>query len=243
MEALIDSRYLPITFSAGFLEADVSLVAAESQKWARRLGWVVRMTNFVEGSLETLSSLFPLTMPIITRTLFLMTRSSWTACFNNSEAGADVVSLISYLSQTIGCRGVLVTCIPRKFTLDIVGARSRPRSYCEGVQFTLYDPAIAQFPNCARAISLINHDGKWEFDTVGSPLAFEATDVYQAKEIGARFSPSLLEDYCRHLGIAIFDRDFFRGKAVMEQIEVQKVIDEKTIRSLFSPKNKGWRLS
>ncbi len=237
MEDLIDSRYLPITFSAGFLEAELPSVIAENYKWERSLGWDTTMTEFAEASLDTLTSLFPLTMPD-QRALFLMTRSSWTVCFDNGEMGTDAESLVSYLSHVIGCRGLTVTCIPREFTLDIPGAKVRPRGFYAAIQFTLYDPAVAPFPNCARAISLIEDSGKWEFDTVGTPLEFEDIDVYKARYVRARFSPQLLGDYCRHLGISLFEQDFYRGRAVMEQVDKRKAIDEKTILSLFSLKKK-----
>ena len=237
MEDLIDSRYLPITFSAGFLEAELPSVITENYKWVRSLGGEVTQTEFAQGSLDTLASLFPLTMPD-KRTLFLMTQSLWTVCFDNGETGTDAASLVSYLSHVIGCRGLTVTCIPRDFTLDIPGAAVRPRDFYAAMQFTLYDPNVAPFPNCARAISLIEDNGNWEFDTVGTPLEFEDIDLYKAKDVRARFSPQLLGDYCRHLGISLFERNFYRGRAVMEQVDKRKAIDEKTILSLFSQKKK-----
>ena len=62
-----------------------------------------------------------------------------------------------------------------------------------------------------RSVSVINDVRGWEFNTVGTVQDFEQAERYTASRIADRVTPELLEDYCRALGITLFDETFDGG--------------------------------
>ena len=63
-----------------------------------------------------------------------------------------------------------------------------------------------------RAIAA-HKESRWEFSANGEPLPFEETEQYQAKRIKDRLTFEMVERYCRHLGIELFDPEFYAGDA------------------------------
>ena len=60
-------------------------------------------------------------------------------------------------------------------------------------------------------MSVINDVRGWKFDQLGAVQDFEQADRYAAKRIAERFTPEMLEEYCRALGIELFDENFYGG--------------------------------
>ena len=69
--------------------------------------------------------------------------------------------------------------------------------------------------NIERSVSVINDVGGWEFNSVGSVQGFEQVERYSARRIADRFTPEMLEEYGRALGLELFDEAFYGGAGLI----------------------------
>ena len=150
--------------------------------------------------------MLPLTSGDFRRLLFLPTRSNWTAYFENGWRGNDV-SAVSVLNRRLGCRVIRAAYIPHTIRKTPTGQRGR---YGATILEIYAAKPIAGSPlNVQRSIYVANDGGRWKFGAHGEPLPFEQMERYQAKTIRDRFTPDMLDDYLRHLGIVFFSADFY----------------------------------
>jgi len=193
---LLANRFAPTTFVIGFLERDVDAVVRADTAWCAGIGRFSHRA--VAGDLGAmLGELEPLSGPL-TRRLWVQTNSGWTAYFDNSIIGSDPYGPICYLSRQLGCRGLTISCCP-----DI-------RGVCYGqTRFDLYGQEPVNVFNCTRSVGATNDGGRWSWDIVGEPLAFEETETYSRKRIKDRFAPELAVRYCSALGVNPYVEDFY----------------------------------
>lgn len=202
---LLEDRWAPVTSELGFLETDAERAARAYAAWqggllARR-GISVGVSP-VSGTLEqTLSSLFPLNNAERRRHLFIPTRSPWTAYVDNSWQGADAASAMSYMAQTLGCRGMRVVAVPHTLRKD--------KGRYGAVMFELYGPQQTHWLNYLRTLYVSNDGGRWVFGQSGTPFLFEKLEQYQARKVRDRFTFDLLKEYLQHLGLSPFQEDFY----------------------------------
>jgi hypothetical protein len=143
---------------------------------------------------QALSLLDPLTTPW-TRELLISTESPWTAYFNNQSIGGDPFPPVSYLSQLLGCRGLVILSAPDgSFGFFLIG--SEP----------------TEFLSVKRMVRVLDDgDRGWQFSTLGTPLPFEDTSRYASPGVREKLDDELLERYCAEFGIHLYDDDFYRG--------------------------------
>ena len=197
---LLDDRFAPITFSIGFLEAPFTSVIDADSAWRSAIGNYP--TRPLAGDLpELLSALLPLTGPLA-RHLWVEASDGWTAYFDNFINGGDPWGTIVQLSTSLGCRGVMCTCVP-----------ATPTTY-GGTRFDLYGQAPTMSFNCTRTVAAIDDDG-WVWSAEGAVQPFEETDAYRARRIRDRLTPAMIDRYCRALGIRAFDADFYRRSGLL----------------------------
>jgi hypothetical protein len=207
---LYDDRYAPITSEIEFLECDTKRAADAFQEWQLPIQTVrgVRLNRReLVGDLPAkLESLLPLTSHEARRFLFLPTQSNWTAYFENGWRGNDV-SAISYLSRKMRCRAIRAVCIPHTIRKTPTGELGR---YGATI-FEVYaaDSTGCSFLNIQRSISAANDGGRWRFDANGEPLGFEQLERYEVRQIRERFTPEILDEYLRNLGVYFFSPDFY----------------------------------
>jgi hypothetical protein len=72
--------------------------------------------------------------------------------------------------------------------------------------------------NYERSISAANDGSKWRFDVIGAEQPFEETDCYSARKIQDRFTPEMLDRYCRALAVRVFDERFYDGPGLLAVI-------------------------
>lgn len=85
------------------------------------------------------------------------------------------------------------------------------------ISFAIYTAEDQEWLNQLHTISL-SFDSRWSFKTTGIVQPFEKLEHYQAKRVKDRFSARLLEDYCKALGLRVFDGDFFGPAALLIDI-------------------------
>jgi hypothetical protein len=61
-------------------------------------------------------------------------------------------------------------------------------------------------------------ESRWEWHEHGTPFPWEETEAYTAKRIKDRLTPEMVERYAKHMGIDLFDPDYYSGRAVIVRI-------------------------
>ena len=224
MKYLLDNKYAPLTFKWGFLELPLQTVGQAYARWVKGLLKSVKVTEINCSLEEALRQLEPLDMGS-QRVLFLSTQSNWTAYFDNGSIGGNPATVVGYLSQSLECRGVDCASIPNTLSRQDKGKRGT----WGAVMFTLYAPQPRKFLNVDRAITLINDVGGWTFRTTGDPQPFEQPERYEARKKADRFTSEMLENYCRALGIDLFNPDFYGGQGLLIHAEPRFLPKLKTI--------------
>lgn len=211
MKYLLDNQYAPTTFSWGFIHAPFPQTTKTFLSWSDSVFKQFDLEYDVlhcHGSLpELLEKLFPVSSPS-NREILMATHSAWTAYFDNGSNQGDPFSRVGHLCQEMKCRGAAVTCAPHRHPEEDTGVYG-------AVQFQLFAPHETHFLNYERGVSVAHDGDQWVFDATGSVQPFEETLEYDAHRVRDRFTPEMLERYCRALGIDLFNPDFYGPNAVL----------------------------
>jgi hypothetical protein len=210
MKYLFDNKLAPLTFNWGFLEASVDAVGSAYVRWQRTILQSVKVTVVNLPLADALRRLEPLDTGS-QRVLFLSTKARWTACFDNGTKGGNPSTFVGELAEQMKCRGVACGCIPNTLTRRDAGKLGT----WGAVKFTLFAPEKREFLNIERGVSVTNDVRGWEFKAIGSVQDFEQVERYAATKIADRFTPEMLDGYCRALGINLFDEDFYGGAGIV----------------------------
>jgi hypothetical protein len=73
------------------------------------------------------------------------------------------------------------------------------------IGFSVFGPIPTDFSNHVRAVQLSRDGQKWHWVTTGTPQVYESLSSYEAPRVTNRFTPQLLDDYLRALGIDAFN--------------------------------------
>jgi hypothetical protein len=206
MKHLLDNKLAPLTFNWGFLEAPVDAVSAAYTRWQKKILQSVKVSTIDLPLADALRLLEPLDTGS-QRLLLLSTKGRWTACFDNGAKGGNPSTFVGELSQQMKCRGITCGSVPNTLTKSDRGKLGT----WGAVKFTLFAPEEREYLNIERSVSVINDVRGWTFNSVGTVQDFEQVDRYAARKIADRFTPEMLEDYCRAFGINLFDEDFYGG--------------------------------
>jgi len=202
---LLDERWAPVTSEMGFLEARAEHAARAFAAWETGVlasrGITVQVRP-VSGSLEqALSALLPLTDAERQRYLFMPTRSPWTAYFDNGWRRTEAWGPMSYMAETLGCRGLRVVAVPHTLRKD--------KGRYGAVMLEVYGPHKTDWLNNLRTLYVANDGGRWVFGQSGEPFPFEKLERYEARRVRDRFTFDMLKEYLHHLGLAPFEEGFY----------------------------------
>ncbi len=226
MKYLLDNQLAPLTFSWAFLEAPLDVVVASVKQWREGYGRRLAISSHKGEVARLLLHLAPLANTR-NRELFIGTNSGWTAYFDNDRNGGDVFTPASYLPKAFGMRGVAVSAAPNTMKSN----RKDARGIYGGVRMSVYATRDIKYHNCLRSIAALNDGGKWVFHADGEVQSWEEPGRYQAKRIADRFTPELLETYCRHFGLNIFEPAFYGPDAVLiasdEPVSMIQTLEER----------------
>jgi hypothetical protein len=205
-------RYAPLTSLVGFLSAPLEEVADAYEAWSgsvlREYGATLTRKQVSVDAESFPRLLEPLTVPVAVRFLFVHVNNGWTAYFDNFRGGPDQ-SRPEVLAEKLRCKCIIAAWVPN--TMPRRASRETKGHYGH-TRFSYYgfDEGVR------RTVEVINDGGRWDFDTIGTPLLFERTEPYTAKRVQDRFTPQLLDEYAAHYGIDYFRLSFyFPGQGVL----------------------------
>lgn len=196
-------QYAPVTTHMAFFEMSAAEFAnalfgrtdAITKMWD--FPWQVKKQT-VSGTLANkLDGLLPLTTVRSSKTLVSATRSGWVAYIPNSYRGGDVHAEPDFLAKTLRVR-----------SLSVVLTEDVPRGQPGSLQFVLRDGRGDDMTT--RSIT-VHKESRWEFSEFGERMPFEEIENYNAKKIKDRLTIEMIERYCGHFGIELFDTSFYSG--------------------------------
>ena len=207
----------PITFARGFIEAPLSILTEVVIPWRQSLKHQVTTRPLSLPLRESLRELGQLSS-YGGRELWMESHSKWLACFTNGLDGG--YGPVSFLAQECKTRAVVVQCAPHTMPLR---AMKDTKGIWGTTQFELYGPEQTDFLNYVGTVAAANDGGRWVFHARGEVQPFEQIERYDAPRVRDRFTPEMLESYCRALGIDVFNESFYKPSAVlMEDLPAYK---------------------
>ncbi len=204
---LLDDECYPTTSEIGFVELPVTEAASILASECDRIR--LRMSHHAGPLRDALYKLLPLTSSERVRMLFIQTASRWTAYFDSSSAGTDSFPIVANLAEH-RCMGMKVAADPKFGTIwSVYGPEA------------IGDPEL--FVNSVRHISATDEGvGNWEFRQAGKPFPFEDVSHYSKRRIRDRFPIELLVQYLARFDIDLFSADFYRGPAVLLEMQLYR---------------------
>ena len=213
-------RYAPTTNLMAFLEVPYDKLVDCIAQWERKRDKyreVPIQKIEIGGTWEQrLNSLLPLTLHS-PKAMISETQSRWCGYVDNGMQGTDLNSDPYFLCQELGIREI-----------SVVMVRDIPKIEPGSTQFNYYDGTRAEkvvsatgwhYKVPGRSV-LAHRESRWEFEEWGEPFPFEELEQYQARRIKDRLTPEMVERYCSHFGIDLFNPDFYSGRACIFERQV-----------------------
>lgn len=182
--------------SFGLVRAPCEAVAEEFFNWQQAIlkpyGFKLSRERMEGPLLGVLDALIPRTAPITIRYLF-WPLGPWTLYFDNGIGGTDASppEVLSGRMQVDAIRAVAA--------IEQIEPNGRVKEYGA----TMFEYYTAGAPR--RIVFAADDGGRWKFDQIGEPFAFEELDRYKARSIRERFTPPMLFRYLRQLGVPLED--------------------------------------
>lgn len=210
--SFVNDDLIPLTKSVGLISAELSGAADAYEKWQNAiLGeygmWVTRR-EITGPPQQLLEELLPLTSPVPMRSVFISTRSKWTAYFNNWVGGTEPIGPMKVLARRLGCDAMRVT-LSRQTLPD------RPSKEDEGTFGSVIWEVYGPDGKTRRSVYAANDGGSWKFGAKGTPFAFEDTDAYVRKKVRDRFTEEMLKEYLAAMGARPADESWYGQDGVL----------------------------
>lgn len=205
-------RYAPVTTAFSIIDVNYDDVVSEWIEWTKSiqatLDWDVPVGQ-IDGHLE--GKLWKL-LPLDGRNRLLTeTRDGRVAIFANSRFGdgssdASVIARnhqaqlwqLVFVADSVS--GNLNRIGSTQFNWDDYGTKT---DHWVGHKFR----------------SLAAHkESRWEWHEGGEPFPWEELETYKAKRKKERLIPEMVERYCHHFGIELFDPDYYAGRATIVRL-------------------------
>jgi hypothetical protein len=200
-------RFVPVTTGFAFLEfpfrrlCDAMLEREKAVNAMWGFPFKVKAERIRAPLDQKLEHLLPLTVPVPTRLLLIETRSDWVAWLENKARSPDPGSQPRYMGRQLRAR-----------RLSLMISQEIPDQNIGSTQFIFEDDTRA--PALTRTIAA-HKESRWEFSEHGPRLPFEEVEAYSARRIKDRLTPEMVERYCGHFGIELFDPDFYDGEGFL----------------------------
>ena len=213
-------RYAPTTNLMAFLEVPYDKLVDGLAQWERKQDKyreVPVQKIEIGGTWEQrLNSLLPLTLHS-PKAMISETQSPWCVYVDNGMQRTDLNSDPRYLCKTLGIREVSVVMV-KDIPNDQPG--STQFIYMDGTRAEKIGTPTDYYYKIPSRYVLAHRESRWEFEEWGEPFPFEELEQYQARRIKDRLTPEMVERYCSHFGIDLFNPDFYSGRACIFERQV-----------------------
>lgn len=209
---LLDGRLEPITWSLGFVRADLSTCSGAYLAWQQRVlfpyGITVEWRPVQKDLSALLLDLTPLETTPIRSILVGSVDAKWTAYFDCDLTASGTASVVPVLSECVSTEAYV-------FRSQV--ARQRAATTRDPVRWQSVATSFEKFVggDSMRSVVCVEQDGKWTFEAFGQPLPFEDVAKYSARRVRARFGATDLERYASAVGIRPFSPAFYAPDAVL----------------------------
>jgi hypothetical protein len=201
----------PFTSIIYFLEAPFDRIVSEHAAWRVEIASPFRERE-LHAPLSSLSrNLEPVVMPSTTYA-FVETASAWTALFSQQSD----LNWADRFAVRLGTRVVCTSYSPA------VVRGGEVRRYAD-VSFRITDGAAKDTPlHCTRALQASQQGTRWDWDDLGTPLAFEETNAYRSRRVRDRFDLPRMNRYCVALGIRRSEAEFYGPRAALIELDTSR---------------------
>ncbi|QMT39624.1 hypothetical protein H3L94_07000 [Neisseria shayeganii] len=204
-------RYAPTTNIMAFLEVPYDKLVDSIAQWERKRDKyreVPAQKIDIDGTWgQRLNSLLPLDR---SKVMISETQSQWCVYVDNSRQGTDLNSDPYFLYKELGVREISVVMVR---DIPKVKPGSTQFMYGDGTQATKIVSETGWHYEAPGRYIAAHRENRWEFEEWGDPFPFEEVEQYQAQRIKDRLTPAMVERYCSHFGIDLFNPDFYSGRA------------------------------
>ena len=211
-------RYAPTTNSMAFFNIPYDELVDFIVQWERERDKYrevpVQKTDIGGTWEQRLNSLLPLNR---SKVMISETQSQWCAYVDNGMRGTDIYSDPSYLCQRLGVHEVAITMVR---DIPKIKPGSTQFSYSDGSKAKKIVSETGYYYEVPGRYIAAHRESRWEFVEQGEPFPFEEVEQYQARRIKDRLTPEMVERYCGHLGIDLFNPDFYSGRACIFETQV-----------------------
>jgi hypothetical protein len=202
-------KYAPVTTGFSIVDIGYDDVIQHWINWKMgnqiSLGWTAPISQVNCGLPEKLHMLLPLDCQ---KRLLTETSDGKIAMFSNFPHG-DGSSEAAYLANEF-----------KRERFRFVGVKGGKTGALEQIGSTQFDWTDYStktdhwvghpFRNIAA-----HKESRWEWHENGEPFPWEEFETYKERRIKDRLTPAMVERYCRHFGIELFDPDYYAGRATL----------------------------
>jgi hypothetical protein len=214
-------KYAPVTTKFTVLRTGLDRVYNFWIEWHRRNwevnGFKLEIQHF-EGALSNkLDAMLPLDNKQI---LLTETKDGRLAIFENSSVGSGSTDA-NYLANSFKLEKINFT-----FVHDGMAGKLK-RIGSTQFYWVDYDSEVVNGWRYTRSRYIAAHkESRWEWDEHGTPFPWEETEAYSAKRIKDRLTPEMVERYAKHMGIDLFDPDYYSGRGVIVRLGPPPAADD-----------------
>lgn len=203
-------RYAPVTTAFSIVDISYDEVLPFWIDWTTNLQKMLKWSAPVEHIACSLTEKLDLLLPLDgQKRLLTETADGKIAVFSNMPHG-DGSSDAAYLAAVFKKVRIMVTMT----TPGMVGEVEKLGSTQFGWED--YGNNVRQKPGGQKHRSISAHkESRWEWHEGGDPFPWEEFETYKERRIKDRMTPEMVERYCRHFGIELFDPDYYAGRATL----------------------------
>ena len=200
-------KYQPVTWYIGVIEAVPEAVVAAIQPLYMPNDTVLQIRHFTGCIDDALVNMVPLGP----RTKFLLVKSKdeRTALFTNCSVCGSVELPTWIALKKLNVSAYFIRNVPNTISRDKRSGRYGARS----VEYRKVENPYNQEPTFG--VHVVRDTSRWCFYRYGEKLPFEDEKAYKSLRKPNRFTVEMLVNYCRELGVPVYDRDWYSNNWII----------------------------
>jgi hypothetical protein len=197
MRFLFNGQLTPLTNSFGFVKCDFDQAVSIYRSWLEKMETKFTQTH-LDGDFKSALQMLP-PFQFYTKSLLFRTDSEWVGYTNNNFFDAEI-GKVDYIARQLKSETVHLKAYPKTIHLDAKG-------------WSLGSFSHQDFSTDSFRIIMLSYQDRWELYQVGDPFPFEQVSKYKERKVADRFTPEMLDQYGKAMGIRFFDESFYLGGA------------------------------